>query len=38
MGLVLLTDTKDGPVLLDWLTRFGVPTRDLAVPAAKKVP
>jgi hypothetical protein len=38
MGLVLLTDTKDGPALLDWLTRFGVPTRDLVVPAAKKVP
>lgn len=38
MGLVLLTDTKDGPVLLDWLARFGVPTSELALAVEKKAP
>src|SRR5262245_9452133 len=31
MGLVLLTDVKAGPSFQEWLTRFGVPTSDLAV-------
>src|SRR4030095_15816949 len=29
MGLVLLTDVKDGPTFQEWLTRFGVPTSEL---------
>ena len=39
MGLVLLTDVKDGPTLREWLSRFDVPTSDLApMPAPAKAP
>jgi len=30
MGLVLLTDVKDGPRFREWLVRFGVSTSELA--------